>query len=205
MARLRAQLETEAQAADLVQAVFSRSAGKGLVLFDLLARRYFVVTANPPYMGSKNPGSVIKRYLERHYGPGRRDLYAAFVLRSPELVNEGGRVAMVMPQTWMLLRSFADLRASQRTDGRENGIGLVSDLPIEALARLGRHAFSEADPPRKGVMVVWAKANLPPEHQMTCFRLTASNEAIEQARILREAIAGLCRAASSPAEASRVG
>jgi hypothetical protein len=191
MARLREHFEAEAQAADLVQAFFSRSASKGLALLNLLARCYHVVAANPPYMGSKNMGPVIKRYLERHYGPGRRDLYAAFILRSLELTHESGRVAMVMPQTWMFLRSFADLRAPQRTPDRENGIGLVSDLRNEVLAHLGRHAFSEADPPSNVMMDIWARAKLSPEHRMTCFRLTAPNEAIEQARILHEAIAGL--------------
>ena len=56
MARLREHFAAEAQAADLAQAFFSRSAGSGLALFDLLARRYDVVMANPPYMGSKNLG-----------------------------------------------------------------------------------------------------------------------------------------------------
>ena len=191
MARLREHFEAEVEAADLVQAFFNRSAGKGLALLDLLARRYDVATANPPYMGSKNMGPVIKRYLERHYGPGRRDLYTAFILRSLELANERGRVAMVMPQTWMFLRSFADLRAPQQTSRPENGIGLVSDLRNEVLAHLGRHAFSEADPPSNVMMDVWAKAQLSPEHRVTCFRLTAANEAVEQARILRDTITGM--------------
>ena len=56
MARLREHFAAEAQQADLVQAFFSRSAGSGLALLGLLARRYHVVTANPPWMGSKNMG-----------------------------------------------------------------------------------------------------------------------------------------------------
>jgi len=144
-------------------------------------------------------GPIIKRYLERHYGQGRRDLFAAFILRSLEVADEGGRVAMVMPQTWMFLRSFAELRAPEQSGRAGNGFGLVSDLPIETLAHLGRHAFSEADPPSNVAMVVWAKAKLSPEHRMTCFRLTASNLADEQARILRDANAGLSQSASDQA------
>ena len=104
MARLREHFEAEGQAADLVQAFFGRSASKGLALLDLLAHRYDVVTANPPWMGSKNMGPVVKRYVERHYVPGKRDIYAAFILRCLELARNRGRVAMVTQQTWMFLR-----------------------------------------------------------------------------------------------------
>lgn len=81
LSRLRYYFEQEAASADLVQAYFGRSVEQALDLFDLLARRYDVVAANPPYMGSKNMGPVLRKHVEKHFTAGKRDLYAAFILR----------------------------------------------------------------------------------------------------------------------------
>ena len=112
LVRLNAHFQEEFASADFSSRFFGETAGKGLSLFDFLSRRYDVVATNPPYMGSKNMGPVVKRYVEKHFASGKRDLYAAFILRCLELAKpETGRVAMVTQQSWMFLRSFADLRA----------------------------------------------------------------------------------------------
>lgn len=87
LSRLKEHFNAEAKTADLSQAFFGRSAGKGLALFDLLAKRYDVVAANPPYMGSKNMGEMLKKYVAKQYAPGKRDLYAAFILRCRDLAR----------------------------------------------------------------------------------------------------------------------
>src|SRR5207302_1637660 len=104
-----------------------------LSLVDVLARRYDVVAANPPYMGSKNMGAVAKRHLERHFSAGKRDLYAAFVLRCRELAADAGRVAMVTQQSWMFLRSYRALRTDI----------LLSESTVEVLAHFGAKAFGD--------------------------------------------------------------
>jgi SAM-dependent methyltransferase len=144
LARLKAHFATEAQAADLSQAFFGRSAEKGVRLFDLLARRYDVVAANPPYMGSGNMGSAIKKYVEIHYTSGKRDLYAAFILRCLGLTIQTGRVAMVTQQSWMFLSSFVDMRVvkNDKIIPRVSS-GLLSDTSLESLVHLGPGAFGE--------------------------------------------------------------
>ncbi len=52
-----------------------------------------MVCTNPPYMGSKNMDATLKRYVEQHYKPGKRDVYAAFIMRCLELCQHAGRVA----------------------------------------------------------------------------------------------------------------
>lgn len=148
LARLKTHFSVEAEAADLSQSFFSQSAEKGMVLFDLLARRYDVVAANPPYLGSGKMGQMLKTYTSKHYAPGKRDLYAAFILRNIQLANKGGRVAMVTQQSWMFLRSFAVFRAldeEKLTAAAGKGIfkGLLRETTIETLAHLGPRAFEE--------------------------------------------------------------
>ncbi len=183
--RIREHFEAEAQGADLPAAFFGRAAGQGLSLVDLLSRRYDVVAANPPYMGSKNMGAIVKKHIESHFSSGRRDLYTAFILRCFELASAGSRVAMVMPQSWMFIRSFAELRAEAEGEG-----GVLRSTRIETIAQLGRHAFSEADPPSNVAMAPFAISPPRETHRLRCFRLSASMPAEAQAALLRGAVAG---------------
>jgi hypothetical protein len=79
---------------DASAALFGREAEQGVRLLQLLERRYAVVVTNPPYMGSKNMETLLKKYVEKYYPAGKRDLYAAFILRCIELCRPNGRVAM---------------------------------------------------------------------------------------------------------------
>lgn len=116
---------------DVAAQLFGRAAERGVRLLQLLDRRYAVVVTNPPYMGSANMGAVLRDYVEDHYVPGKRDLYAAFILRCLELSRPDGREALVPPQTWMFQSSFADLRAIA-----------VDKLPLEGDLRSFRGCFS---------------------------------------------------------------
>ncbi|WP_447972353.1 Eco57I restriction-modification methylase domain-containing protein [Nitrospira sp. Kam-Ns4a] len=204
--RLRDHFEAEAQGPDLLAAFFGEAGAKGLSLVEVLARRYDVVAANPPYMGSKNMGAVVKGYVERHFPAGKRDLYAAFILRCLELAADGGRVAMVTQQSWMFLRSFADLRALEEKKMRKAPRafrGVLRETTIETLAHLGPRAFAEiGGEVVNTALFVLAKAEPPPEHRLTAFRLVGPKSPEEKDRLLREAIASLALR-SEPTEAVR--
>lgn len=195
--RVRQHLAAEAQGDDIGARFFGQSGAKSLSLVDLLGRRYDVVATNPPYMGSKNMGDVVKRFVECHFAPGKRDLYAAFILRCLRLAAEGGRVAMVTQQSWMFLRSYADLRAlddKKRKRARGAFRGLLRDTTIETLAHLGEHAF--ADPAAAGAFVtIFVLARTPPlaSHRLTAFRLVGPKSPEEKDALLREAIRSLGR------------
>ncbi len=186
--RLRQHFVAEADAPDLVTALFGEAGAKGLSLVDVLARRYDVVAANPPYMGSKNMGAIVKKHVERHFSPGKRDLYASFIMRCAELAAETGRVAMVTQQSWMFLRSFADLRAVDDERCR-SAPGLLQATTIEALAHLGPHAFTEiGGEVVNTVLFVLARTEPLPEHRLTAFRLVGPKSPEEKDALLREAL-----------------
>lgn len=197
LGRLREHFQKEAGAPDLSTAFFGRDAEKGLSLVDLLARRYDVVATNPPYMGSKNMDTVLKRHVEKYFQAGKRDLYAAFILRAIELANDGGRIAMVTQHTWMTLRSFADLRAlddEKRKKAPRAFSGVLRETAIETLAHLGEHAFEDSAAAGAFVVAfVLARATPAPEHRLTAFRLIGPKSPEEKDRILREAIRSLKR------------
>jgi hypothetical protein len=105
--RVGASFTAEAGSSDVAAALFGWEAERGVRLVGLLARQYAVVATNPPYMGSGNMDTPLRKFVEGRYAPGKGDLYAAFILRCLDFCQPGGRVAMVTQQSWMFQRSFA--------------------------------------------------------------------------------------------------
>ncbi|MGE0827630.1 MAG: hypothetical protein AB7P18_36585 [Candidatus Binatia bacterium] len=186
--RLRTHFGAEAEAADPVHAFFSQSAEKGLVLFDLLSRRYDIVAANPPYMGLGNMGLIVRKYVERHYPSGKRDLYAAFILRCRELAQTNGYVGMVTRQSWMFLRNYSDLRALPEEKVKKNKemfSGLLREASIEIIAHLGSGAFSEISGEVVSIaLFCFRKVALTPEHRLFAIKLTGVSGSESKAQTL---------------------
>ena len=131
-------------------------------------------------MGSANMDAPLKSYVEKHFKAGKRDLYAAFILRCLDLCRPQGRVAMITQQSWMFLRSFAELRGG--------AAGLLHTSAVESLAHLGSAAFEEiSGEVVQSVMFVLGNGRPTPEHRMVAFRLVGLKSPAEKARVLREA------------------
>jgi len=197
-----------ARQAGAAQAPFpGYEASAGFRLFDVLQGTYDVVAANPPYMGSRNMGPRLKRHIETHFKQGRRDLFAAFMLRNAELAAAHGRVAMVTQQSWMFLRSFADLRAASPPTETDEPHAARFDLLnlslIETLVHLGPGAFEGiGGEVVSTVMYVFSprlanRGDLlgrpQPDvsiHTMTCFRLVGFDGPEAKSKALRSAVLG---------------
>jgi len=130
--QLQEHFSEEAVSSDLSQAFFGQSMNKGLRLIKLLSSKHDIVATNPPYMGSGNMGYFVKRYIESQYKMGKRDLYAAFIIRCKELSASTSKIAMVTQQSWMFLGSYTKLREK-----------LLFETSLELLAHLGPSSFSE--------------------------------------------------------------
>ena len=180
---------------DVAAQLFGRAAERGVRLLQLLDRQYAVVVTNPPYMGSKNMDTTTLKYVERHYPSGKRDLYAAFILRNLELAGPGGRVAMVTQQSWMFLGSFAYLRAVPEEElaavrAKGGFTGLLRETSLEAVAHLGRYAFSEiGNAVVAPVLFALRKQPLNHSERLWACRLTTPRPSEQQAALLRVAVA----------------
>ena len=153
---------------------------------------YHIVTTNPPYMGSANMDESLKNYIEKHYKSGKRDAYAAFILRCLELCEHGGRVAMITQQSWMFLRSFAELRAVPEEKllearRKRQHTGLLRESTIEALAHTGPNTFEDiSGEVVQNVMFVLANEIPHPDHRITAIRLVGLKTANEKANVLHD-------------------
>jgi SAM-dependent methyltransferase len=132
LARLQRHFATAFEDADLTETFFGRFASQGLRIFELLSRRYDSVATNPPYLGTKKQGDVLKSYLDEHYDNARYDLYTAFIERCRTLLSDIGTAALVTRSTWLYQMWYSDLRHSTLEDNR-----------LRIVAALGSGAFED--------------------------------------------------------------
>tara|TARA_R110001583_G_scaffold34370_4_gene115529 strand:- start:3183 stop:6845 length:3663 start_codon:yes stop_codon:yes gene_type:complete len=98
----------------------------------ILAQKYDMVVANPPYMGGKWMSGEVKKFISRSYPDSSSDLYSAFLEKGFSLCNRTGINSQVTLQTWMFLSGFSELREK-----------IVSDKQILSLMHIGYNSFPE--------------------------------------------------------------
>lgn len=97
---------------------------------DYLSPKYYVVIANPPYMGSKGVNNRLRTFAQDNYTDSKSDLFAMFIERNLDLAVQKGVVAMITMQSWMFLSSYENLRKS-----------ILSKKTILSMAHFGVRAF----------------------------------------------------------------
>lgn len=95
-----------------------------------LVRRFDVVVANPPYMGSSSFNPFMSKWVKKHYPDSCKDLCTAFIERGYSLTREHGYNTMVTMQSWMFLGSFEKMRKR-----------IIDEKAIVTMAHLGPRAF----------------------------------------------------------------
>ena len=97
---------------------------------ELLTNRYTCVITNVPYLARGKQGERLRAFCERHYPDAKNDLATVFLERCLELCAEGGTAGLVLPQNWLFLTSYRNLRKK-----------LLKTETWHLLARLGPGAF----------------------------------------------------------------
>lgn len=131
---LRDDAATFAQAAeetgDVFLAATARKLAAAQAACETLSRRFDVVVANPPYMGSSSFNPFMGKWMKKRYPDSCKDLCTAFIERGYSLARDGGYAAMVTMQSWMFLGSFEKMRKR-----------VIDEKTIVAMAHLGPRAF----------------------------------------------------------------
>lgn len=97
---------------------------------EALSREYSVVTANPPYMGSKNMDARLVEFAKSEFPDSKSDLFAMFIHRCLTLTARHGATAMITMQAWMFISSYEEIRQQ-----------IVRMSPPISMVHLGERAF----------------------------------------------------------------
>lgn len=85
----------------------------GLTFVEILQKKFDVVVTNPPYTDSGNYGPELKAFISANYKKPMTfypNLFAAFLIRNIELIENNGKVGIIHPLTFMYIKSFEDMR-----------------------------------------------------------------------------------------------
>ncbi|MCQ4334815.1 BREX-1 system adenine-specific DNA-methyltransferase PglX, partial [Natronomonas sp. F2-12] len=94
---------------DPIESMFADEVQKTVRITDMLVHNYDIVVSNPPYLGSRKMNDSLKSFLKSEYTTNK-DIYAAFIERNSELVDENGYMSMVTMETFMFQYNFRKLR-----------------------------------------------------------------------------------------------
>lgn len=126
LARLQKKLTDKAQGNEPT----SREAAQALLPIVeqaiVLAIKYDVAVANPPYMGSKGMNGSLKDFAKKSYPNSKSDLFAMFIERGFKWLTPNGFNSMVTMQSWMFLSSFEKMRSN-----------LLNSTTIETMVHMG--------------------------------------------------------------------
>ena len=117
-------------AADLLGSALRSQLQEARGQLEALSRRFDVVAANPPYMGSSSFNPFVAKWIKKRYPDSCRDLCTAFIERGYKLAKERGYAAMVTMQSWMFLGSFEKMRER-----------MIERAGIVSMAHIGPRAF----------------------------------------------------------------
>ncbi|MCY4431882.1 MAG: SAM-dependent methyltransferase, partial [Rhodospirillales bacterium] len=76
----------------------------------LLAGTYSLVTTNFPYLARKGQDEVLCDFADQNHKAAKRDLATIFVQRTFGWLGTYGAQAVVVPQSWLFLKSYRKLR-----------------------------------------------------------------------------------------------
>ena len=134
-------------------------------LFDkkIDAMRFDVIATNPPYLCARNldPKTVAK--LKSRYPLAWRDTCVCFIPRCLELLKPGGRLGILLMQSFLFTAAYEKLRAA-----------LLASSAIETAAHFGSNLFDVGNP---GTLQTIA----------LCFRAGASSQLATFYRLVEEA------------------
>lgn len=102
--------ELDRNGGDLFGGSAKEKLSRMLAMCEALSRKFDVVVANPPYMGSSSMDKWLAAWTKKHYPDSKRDLCTCFIERGFTLANGKGYSSLVTMQSWMFLGSFEELR-----------------------------------------------------------------------------------------------
>ena len=103
---------------------------------EALSRRFDVVVANPPYMGSAKFNPFMSGWVKKHYPDVKSDLFSAFIVRNMGFAKEHGECGIMCPFVWMFIGSYEKLRQQ-----------MIEERTLTSLIQLEYSGFAGATVP----------------------------------------------------------
>ena len=107
---------------------------------ELLAGRYHVVITNVPYLARGKQDERLRDFCERRYDAAKKDLATVFLERCLDFCTDGGTASFVLPQNWLFLASYKQLRTKLLKTQRWHLLARLGEGGFESTAAAGAFA-----------------------------------------------------------------
>jgi hypothetical protein len=143
---------------------------------EILAGQFTLVATNVPYLGRDTQDDVLKDFCERVYPAAKSDLATCFVERCIDFCRSGGSVGLVVPQNWLFLGRYKELRKR-----------LLSEVCWTSVSRLGPRAFDTiSGEVVKAALLQLTRARPEPSQHFFGFDASEGPTGSDKAETLRE-------------------
>lgn len=95
-----------------------------------LGQKYDAIITNPPYAGAKGLNPKLRAFINNRYAYGKYDIFAAFIMKCINLLNDEGKFSLITPNTFLFNPSYAKLRQQ-----------IASQIIFTTMVELGSDAF----------------------------------------------------------------
>lgn len=92
---------------------------------------YNKIVMNPPYLSTRIMGDTMATFLKRHYPDSAGDLYTAFIELATRVLAPGGKLSMIVQQSFLSVQRYRAFR-----------LKLIEDCHISSCLTLGLGSFS---------------------------------------------------------------
>ena len=97
---------------------------------EALAQKYDAIITNPPYAGAKGFNPKLRAFINNRYAYGKYDIFAAFIMKCINLLNDEGKFSLITPNTLLFNPSYAKLRQQ-----------IAAQINFTTMVELGGDAF----------------------------------------------------------------
>ena len=140
----------------------------------LLARKYDVVVANPPYIGRRLMDRRMKLFLKQNFPTAHNDISAAFLVRALQLCKSAGKVAFITQSSLLYLPSFGQVRKE-----------FIAKRNVETVVELGTRVFPLAAGEKiNSMLIVLNAAGLPVGQKSSFLDLSRSANKFDELKRL---------------------
>ncbi len=96
----------------------------------ILAGKWILQATNVPFLGRRRQSTGLIKSIDERGRLGKADLATTIIARMRRLSNRGGAIAAVMPQNWLFLDIYSDIRRA-----------IIDDAELAFVSALGSRAF----------------------------------------------------------------
>lgn len=166
----------DAGAADLLGSALRDQLQEARGQLGALSRRFDVVAANPPYMGSSSFNPFVAKWIKKRYPNEKAELCTCFIKRASSLCKNNGYAALVTMQSWLFSSTYEAMRKH-----------LFEHTSPLSMAHIGSRGFDSISGEIVST-VAFSMFNCPSHQRCIFFKITQPVGETAKSQLLRDSI-----------------